>query len=139
MFRLNLLNSFVMFSMLFFVSNCCTTKNETQEESSANIMEKQMSTLPPGSAEVKCNIKEILVEGNKSFCRIKVNSVENYGPSTKPISAETEIQVEVKDVFKEKINYAKENNKELLVTIVAMPAGMGAEDSLVWKIVKIIE
>ncbi|MBI1932905.1 MAG: hypothetical protein HYS24_10255 [Ignavibacteriales bacterium] len=139
MFSIKWLNSFTMLSMLFFVTNCCTSKNETKEEPSSNLKENQMISLAPGSAEIKCNVKEILENGNKSFCTLKVISVENYGPSTRPISAETEIQIEIKDVFKERLENAEENDEELLITIASMPAGMGTENSLNWKIVKINE
>lgn len=70
-----------------------------------------MISLAPRYAEIKCNAKEILENGNKSFCTLKVISVENYGPSTRPISAETEIQIEIKDVFKVRLEMLKKTMK----------------------------
>jgi len=141
MFSSKMLKGLVLTTILFTITNCCTTQNDLKEEeiSMAKKNNNNIISPAPGTAEVKCIVTDIFEKENKLFCSIKVKSVEKYGSSTKPISANSEMELEFKESHKEKLDSAKSNKEELLITIVSKPGGMGQENDTNWRIIKIFE
>lgn len=139
MLSTKILKSLVAMSILFTLTNCCTTQNELKEEEISMAKKNNIISPAPGTAEVKCIVTDIYEKEKKSFCVIKVNSVQKYGSSTKPISANSELELEIKDFHKEKLDSAKVNNEELVITIATLPGGMGEENVTKWRIIKISE
>ncbi|MBK8944757.1 MAG: hypothetical protein IPM32_05720 [Ignavibacteriae bacterium] len=139
MFPQKIFKSLAILSILFTFTNCCTTKNELKEEEISMVKKNNIMAIAPGTAEVLCTVTNIYEKENKSFCSVKVNSVKKYGPATKPISANSEIHIELKDSFKEKIDSARLNNEEILITIASTPEAMGQENNVSWRIIKFDE
>ncbi|MCB9211706.1 MAG: hypothetical protein H6609_20275 [Ignavibacteriales bacterium] len=126
----------------FLITSCCTTKNELKEESNGenNVMLKRESApipLAPGTAEIVCKVKDMYEKENKSFAKIKVNEIKEYGPSTKPIAVGSEFEFAIKDSYKNRFEKSKSSNSEIEITIAYNRGGVGQELNGVWNIIKI--
>jgi hypothetical protein len=126
----------LLFTMILF-TNCCTTKSELKENNT--IIKKQSVPIPlaPGTAQISGKIIEIFEKDNISYCKIKVNEIKEYGPSTKLIGVGSEIELEIKNDFKESLKDSQLNNNEVNLTIVSLQGGMGQELKSYWKIINL--
>lgn len=123
--------------MLIAFTNCCTTKTELKEDAKNNIMSKERPPSP-GNAEIKCNVVDLFERGNKSFCKIKLISVLNYGAGTRPIGNGSVIEFEIRNEYKSDLEKLITNGQEAKLLITEVPSGMGMENSTSYRIVKII-
>ena len=125
--------------MLFSLTNCCTTNNEIKDDKEMTLSKKVSPALAPGTAEIKCSIEEIFEDNNKSFCKIKVSSVEKYGPATQPIGVGSLIKLELKKSYKEILEANKSKDIISNITIIQLKGGMGQAQTNAWKILNINE
>lgn len=131
----------ILFALLFSFTNCCTTKNELKEEKKveATDLKKEYAPIPlaPGTAEVCGLITSIVDKDGLSLCKLNVNEVKRYGPSTKPIGVGSEIEFQIKENHLEKLNEFLSNKNEVTVTIAILRGGIGQEPFSGWKLIKI--
>ena len=125
--------------ILFSLTNCCTTKDNVKDEKQMILNKNAPLPLAPGTAEVSCSIEETFEKNNKSYCKIKINSVKRYGSGTQPIGVGSVIQLELNDNLKEKLEISRSNNQSSNITIVQLMGGKGQEKNNSWKIIKIEE
>ena len=128
-----------MFIMILALTNCCTTKNELKDEGMKNITNSVERPPSPGNAEIKCSIEDVSERGNRSFCKIKVSSVLNYGSGTRPIGNDAIIELEVKNDTKGHLEILMNNKQEAKLLISEVPGGMGMENSSSYRLLKILK
>lgn len=125
--------------MLFSLTNCCTTKNEIKDEKEMMLSKIASPALAPGTAEIKGSIEEIFEDNNKTFCKIKVSSVEKYGPATQPIGVGSLMKLELNKSDKEILEVNKSKDRISNITIIQLKGGMGQVQTNTWKIININE
>ncbi|MCB9248510.1 MAG: hypothetical protein H6613_08170 [Ignavibacteriales bacterium] len=124
------------------LTSCSSSKNEVAEkkkDDKVNLLKKDFAPIPlaPGTAEVKSLVTNIFGNNDKYFCKIKVNEVKQYGPSTKPIAVGSEFELEIPDKMVERLDNSLLNKSEVVMTISYLPSGVGQADSNSWRIIKI--
>jgi hypothetical protein len=125
--------------MILALTNCCTTNNELKDEDMKNITNKVERPPSPGNAEITCSIEDVSERGNRSFCKIKVSSVLNYGSGTRPIGNSSIIELEFKKEVKAQLESFITNKQESILLISEVPGGKGFENSSSYKLIKIIK
>lgn len=130
---------FFTFIMILALTNCCTTKNDLKKSNMESITENSQRPPSPGNAEISCSVENLFNKGNKSFCKIKVSSVLNYGSGTRPIGDGSILELEYKDELRDELQALLSKKDAAKFLITEIPGGMGIENSSYYRILKIIK
>jgi hypothetical protein len=125
--------------LLLFLSQCCSSKEQIDENPGLKMKNSAKSTLPFGTAEISGTILKLLKENSKTLGLFKIDTVHGYGPSTRPIGVGSELTMEISsNTVSEDENTISEvfqkNSKHRLM-IQFNQSGVGRENKTIWRVI----
>ena len=76
--------------------NCCSSKDSSKEENKMN-QTPQISkvSLSPHTADIDALVLSMVEKDKDMSCKLKIKVVSEYGPSTPPLPANSEIEIQI--------------------------------------------
>ena len=127
---------FLTLLALLFSAGCSSNKESTQNQPEPSGPEPVEPAPAPGTAVVNAEILRIAQLADNSYrLTLRVNGVEAYGASTKPIAQDSEITVEVGSQAYETFEQRLVTGTEVTAALAEVRGGPGtSEKSTNWKL-----